>query len=64
VDLASADVFVFPSRTDTIGIVLHEDLATAVRGALRLDHSACRRAALQHTWERAKEQFCAHLAAA
>ena len=92
--LASADVFVFPSRTDTFGIVLleamacglpvaaypvpgprdvvrhgesgvlHEDLATAVRGALELDRLACRSAALEHTWERATEQFCAHLAAA
>jgi len=92
--LASADVFVFPSRTDTFGIVLLEamacglpvaaypvdgprdvvrhgetgilddDLATAVRGALELDRAACRRQALEHTWERATEQFCTHLVAA
>jgi len=89
--LASADVFVFPSRTDTFGIVLleamscglpiaaypvagprdvvrhgdtgilDEDLARAVQGALELDRNACRRQALQHSWERATEQFCAHL---
>lgn len=92
--LASADVFVFPSRTDTFGIVLleamacglpiaaypvpgpldvvrqgvsgvlHEDLATAVEAALRLDREACRRQGLEHTWERATEEFCNHLAAA
>lgn len=89
--LASADVFVFPSRTDTFGIVLleamscglpiaaypvsgprdvvrqgdtgilDEDLARAVQGALALDRTACRRQALEHSWERATEQFCAHL---
>jgi glycosyltransferase involved in cell wall biosynthesis len=89
--LASADVFVFPSHTDTFGIVLleamacglpvaaypvpgprdvvrhgetgvlDEDLATAVRGALGLDREACRRQALEHSWERATEEFCAHL---
>jgi glycosyltransferase involved in cell wall biosynthesis len=89
--LASADAFVFPSRTDTFGIVLleamacglpvaaypvpgprdvirhgesgilAEDLAEAVRGALQLDRAACRQHALEHTWERATEQFCAHL---
>lgn len=92
--LASADVFVFPSRTDTFGIVLleamscglpiaaypvpgpadvvrdgetgvlDEDLATAVHGALKLDRNACRGQALEHSWERATEEFCAHLAAA
>ena len=92
--LASADVFVFPSRTDTFGIVLleamacglpvaaypvpgprdvvrdgetgvlHEDLETAVHGALALDREACRRLALEHSWERATEQFCSHLVAA
>lgn len=89
--LASGDVFVFPSRTDTFGIVLleamacgmpvaaypvpgpadvvrhgetgvlDEDLATAVRGALALDRGACRRQALENTWERATEQFSTHL---
>lgn len=89
--LASGDIFVFPSRTDTFGIVLleamacglpvaaypvpgprdvvrqgetgvlHEDLAVAVRGALELDRGACRRQALEHTWERATQQFCANL---
>ncbi len=89
--LASGDVFVFPSRTDTFGIVLleamacgmpvaaypvpgpgdvvrhgetgvlDEDLAVAVREALALDRGACRRQALENTWERATEQFSAHL---
>lgn len=90
--LASADVFVFPSRTDTFGIVLleamasglpvaaypvpgprdvvrpgetgvlGEDLAAAARGALSLDRGACRRQALEHTWERATAQFLGNLA--
>lgn len=89
--LASADVFVFPSRTDTFGIVLLEamacglpvaaypvagpldvvrqgetgvldaDLATAARGAMTLDRSACRSQALEHTWERATSQFLDNL---
>jgi glycosyltransferase involved in cell wall biosynthesis len=89
--LASADVFVFPSRTDTFGIVLleamacglpvaaypvpgprdvvsdgesgvlDEDLQRAVHGALQLDRAACRRHALEHTWERATAQFCSYL---
>lgn len=89
--LASADVFVFPSRTDTFGIVLLEamacglpvaaypvpgprdvvnegesgvlddDLQRAVDGALQLDRAACRRHALEHTWERATAQFCSYL---
>jgi len=41
--------------------ILDEDLARAVQGALELDRNACRRQALQHSWERATEQFCAHL---
>ena len=90
--LGSADVFVFPSRTDTFGLVLleamacgvpvaaypvagpidvvrngvsgclHEDLANAVTGALQLDREACRRHALQFTWERATRQFLDNLA--
>ncbi len=85
--LAAADVFVFPSRTDTFGVVLLEamacgvpvaaypvtgpkdvvmdgvtgvlddDLAAAVRGALKLDRDACRRFALKHSWEAATDQF-------
>jgi glycosyltransferase involved in cell wall biosynthesis len=85
-------VFVFPSRTDTFGLVLleamacgvpvaaypvvgpidvvrtgvsgclHDDLATAVSGALQLDREACRRHALQFTWERATRQFLDNLA--
>jgi glycosyltransferase involved in cell wall biosynthesis len=90
--IASADVFVFPSRTDTFGLVLleamacgvpvaaypvvgpidvvlngvsgclHDDLATAVTGALALDRGDCRRHALQSTWERATGQFLDNLA--
>jgi glycosyltransferase involved in cell wall biosynthesis len=90
--VAAADVFVFPSRTDTFGLVLleamacgvpvaaypvagpidvvqrgvsgclHEDLATAVAGALELDRNECRRYALGFTWERATREFEANLA--
>jgi glycosyltransferase involved in cell wall biosynthesis len=89
--LSSADVFVFPSRTDTFGLVmleamacgtpvaaypvtgpvdvvtdgyngcLHEDLATAARRALGIPRDACRATALERTWERATQQFVAHL---
>jgi len=90
--MASADVFVFPSRTDTFGIVmleamacglpvaaypvqgpldvvragvtgiLHEELAVAVREALRLDSQACRSFAQLYSWERCTRQFLGHLA--
>ncbi len=89
--LACADVFVFPSRTDTFGLVLleamacgvpiaafpvvgpidvvkrgvtgclHEDLATAVAGALELNRGDCRQYALGFTWERATLQFVSNL---
>jgi glycosyltransferase involved in cell wall biosynthesis len=91
--LAGADVFVFPSRTDTFGIVmleamacgvpvaafpvqgpldvvrgghngvLHEQLASAIRGALEIDSAPCRAFAQLHTWERCTRQFVGHLAA-
>jgi glycosyltransferase involved in cell wall biosynthesis len=89
--LAAADVFVFPSRTDTFGLVLleamacgvpvaaypvvgpidvvkrgvsgclHEDLATAIAGALELNRDDCRQYALGFTWERATQQFLSNL---
>ena len=90
---AAADVFVFPSRTDTYGLVLlealaaglpvaaypvpgpldvlgsapqvaclHENLATAVRGALRLSPRAARRYALGFCWQACAEHFVELLA--
>ncbi len=91
--LAAADVFVFPSRTDTFGLVLleamacgvpvaaypvtgpkdvvvqgvtgvlHEDLAHAIRQALRLDPEDCVAHARTYSWRNATLQFVANLAA-
>jgi glycosyltransferase involved in cell wall biosynthesis len=88
---AAADVFVFPSRTDTFGLVLlealasgvpvaafpvpgpldvvngagvgflQEDLAAAARQALAISPEACRRYALQFSWQRSAEQFLGNL---
>ena len=88
---AAADVFVFPSRTDTFGLVLlealasgvpvaafpvpgpldvvngagvgflEEDLASAARQALTISPEACRRYALQFSWQRSAEQFLGNL---
>jgi glycosyltransferase involved in cell wall biosynthesis len=89
---ADADVFVFPSRTDTFGIVLiealasgvpvaaypvtgpldivtrpelgalNDDLATAVRKALRTgDPAACGAEGRTYTWERSVDQFRSNL---
>jgi glycosyltransferase involved in cell wall biosynthesis len=89
---ANADVFVFPSRTDTFGIVLiealasgvpvaaypvtgpldivtrpelgalNDDLATAVREALRTgDPAACGAEGRTYTWERSVDQFRSNL---
>jgi len=85
--VAAADVFVFPSRTDTFGLVLieamacgvpvaaypvtgpidvvvdgvtgvlHHDLRAASLAALDLDPAACRRHALNYTWQAATQQF-------
>lgn len=85
---AGADVFVFPSRTDTFGLVLlealasgvpvaaypvpgpqdvvgntpqvgclHEDLAQAVQGALKLSREKARAFALQQSWQATAERF-------
>lgn len=89
--LSAADAFVFPSRTDTYGLVmleamacgtpvaaypvtgpidvvtsgcdgvLDEDLRKAALAALEIDRNACRRTALERTWERASAQFLSHL---
>lgn len=89
---AAADVFVFPSRTDTFGLVLlealasgvpvaaypvpgpldvvtdptvgclSEDLADAVRGALKLNPDDCRNFALRFSWEQCARQFLGFLA--
>jgi glycosyltransferase involved in cell wall biosynthesis len=90
--LSGADVLVFPSRTDTFGLVmvealacgvpvaafpvpgpldvleagvtgvLHEDLARAIAGALRLERHACVAAASAFSWHSATTQFLAGLA--
>ena len=90
--VAQADCVVFPSRTDTFGLVmleamacgvpvaafpvtgpcdvvtpgvtgeLHEDLAMAVRGALRLDRHGVAAAVAGRQWSAATAQFLGHLA--
>lgn len=89
--LADADCLVFPSRTDTFGLVmleamaagvpvaaypvtgpidvvrpgvsgcLHENLAIAIGGALRLGTEGCRRQALEFSWARSTAEFLGHL---
>ena len=91
--LAAADVFVFPSRTDTFGVVqlealacgtpvaafpvtgpldviadhpvgaLDEDLRSACLRALDMSREACRRFALERSWENSARQFIGNLSA-
>ncbi|MDO8400971.1 MAG: glycosyltransferase family 1 protein [Bradyrhizobium sp.] len=91
--LAAADVFVFPSLTDTFGVVqlealacgtpvaafpvtgpldviadhpigaLDTDLRRACIGALSLSREACRRFALERSWENSARQFIGNLSA-
>jgi glycosyltransferase involved in cell wall biosynthesis len=91
--LAAADVFVFPSRTDTFGVVqlealacgtpvaafpvtgpldviadhpigaLDEDLRSACLRALDISRDACRRFALERSWENSARQFIGNLCA-
>jgi len=91
--LAAADVFVFPSRTDTFGVVqlealacgtpvaafpvtgpldviadhpigaLDEDLRRACLRALDISRGACRRFALERSWENSARQFIGNLCA-
>lgn len=87
----AADVFVFPSRTETLGLVmlealacgvpvaaypvqgpldvvadsgagvLHEDLRTAVLGAIGIDPERCRARALEHSWDQSVLEFLNNL---
>jgi glycosyltransferase involved in cell wall biosynthesis len=71
--LAMADVFVFPSLTDTFGVVqldviannpvgvLNEDLRVACLEALNISRTACRDYALTRSWETSAKQFMTHL---
>ncbi len=91
--IAASDVFVFPSKTDTFGIVmleamacgvpvaaypvtgpidvvrenetgcLNEDLAKAVKCALKLNPKDCLNQASDYTWEKASMMFQSNLSA-
>jgi glycosyltransferase involved in cell wall biosynthesis len=88
--LAATDVFVFPSRTDTFGIVrlealasgvpvaaypvsgpkdvigghavgaLDDDLRAACLNALTISRDACRRFALERSWQVSAREFLSH----
>ena len=90
---AAADVFVFPSRTDTFGLVMlealacgtpvaaypvpgpldvlrdkrvavmNENLGGAIRSALALNRTDCRRYAEKFSWKRCAARFIQNLAA-
>ncbi len=89
--VAAADVFVFPSRTDTFGLVLleamacgvpiaaypvtgpadvvrdgitgslNENLAEAVKDALKIDSRACLEYARQNSWLASSEVFASYM---
>jgi glycosyltransferase involved in cell wall biosynthesis len=89
--VAAADVFVFPSRTDTFGLVLleamacgvpvaaypvtgpadvvmdgitgclSENLAEAVKNALKIDSRACLEYARQNSWLASSEVFASYM---
>ncbi len=89
--VAAADVFVFPSRTDTFGLVLleamacgvpvaaypvtgpaavvldgitgclNENLAEAVKNALKIDSRACLEYARQNSWLASSEVFASYM---
>jgi glycosyltransferase involved in cell wall biosynthesis len=91
--LAAADVFVFPSLTDTFGVVqlealacgtpvaafpvtgpldviadhpigaLDKDLRSACLRALDMSRDACRRFALERSWDNSARQFIGNLSA-